>query len=257
MDRRELLRLLGAAGLFSSVPAIVKETNGQETVGFRARGSGPFLFLGPPLVDESPVIQGYLDGLTDSYTVITAEYRPVGFSGATPEAISQSVVDSFTADRVSADILAVADAAGADRFAWYGYSFGGVMGLQLAARTDRLTALVCGGWPPLGAAYGEALEAAVTVEERRDVPRLFSTYYRSIVGWPEREAVSKFRCPRMVFAGSDDTSYSIGPLVAEHREELEEMGWTVELVKGHKHDLFTRADIVVPMIRQFLDPSLL
>ena len=113
------------------------------------------------------------------------------------------------------------------------------------------------GGPPLGAAYGEALEAAVTVEERRDVPRLFSTYYRSLVGWPEREAVSKFTCPRMVFAGSDDTSYRIGPLVAEHREELEEMGWTVELVDGFKHDLVTRADIVVPMIRQFLDPSLL
>ena len=61
----------------------------------------------------------------------------------------------------------------------------------------------------------------------------------------------------MVFAGSDDTSYRIGPLVAEHREELEEMGWTVELVDGFKHDLVTRADIVVPMIRQFLDPSLL
>ena len=77
--------------------------------------------------------------------------RLVGAAGLRAEAAA--VVDSFTSDRVRADILAVADAAAADRFAWYGYSCGGVVGLQLAARTDHLTALVCGGWPPLGAPY--------------------------------------------------------------------------------------------------------
>jgi pimeloyl-ACP methyl ester carboxylesterase len=55
------------------------------------------------------------------------------------------------------DILAVADAAGVDRFAWFGFSFGSVVGLQLASRTNRLSALVCGGWPPLGGQYAETL----------------------------------------------------------------------------------------------------
>jgi pimeloyl-ACP methyl ester carboxylesterase len=49
--------------------------------------------------------------------------------------------DSVTADRVCADIRAVADAAGAERFAWYGFSWGAVVGLQRAVRTSRLTAL--------------------------------------------------------------------------------------------------------------------
>ena len=61
----------------------------------------------------------------------------------------------------------------------------------------------------------------------------------------------------MVFAGGDDTLFDIGPLVAEHQEELQEMGWSVELVEGHAHGLFSSADVVVPMIRNFLDPLLL
>ena len=144
-----------------------------------------------------------------------------------------------------------------------GYSWGGVVGLQLATRTDRLTALICGGWPPLGAPYKGMVDLleAQTAEHRGAA--IYATFYRSIADWPERNAVSRFTCPRMTFAGSNDIlphevlTTRIGPLVAEYREELEEMGWTVELVEGFSHDLFTRADVVVPMIRKFLDPVLL
>ena len=38
-------------------------------------------------------------------------------------------VEPFTADGVCADILAIADAAGVERFAWYGFSWGAVVGL--------------------------------------------------------------------------------------------------------------------------------
>src|SRR5438477_76570 len=70
---------------------------------------------------------------------------------------SQAFADSFTADRVCADILSVADAERAERFAWFGFSWGAVVGLQLATRTNRLTALALGGWPPLGGQYRETL----------------------------------------------------------------------------------------------------
>ena len=110
-----------------------------------------------------------------------------------------AVVDSFTSDRVRADILAVADAAAADRFAWYGYSWGGVVGLQLVARTDRLTALVCGGWPPLGAPYDRMTELSGAASERSDQPASFATYYRSLAGWPEREADRNRTIPLTVY----------------------------------------------------------
>jgi hypothetical protein len=49
----------------------------------------------------------------------------------------------------------------------------------------------------------------------------------------------------------------IGPLVAERRTDLERLGWTVRLVDKARHDLFTRPEVVVPLVRAFLDPILL
>ena len=157
----------------------------------------------------------------------------------------------------------MADAAGVDRFAWFGFSFGSVVGLQLASRTSRLSALVCGGWPPLGGQYAETLGYA---EEEAAQGRVtpFLTFYRSVREWPEREAVSKFTCPRMAFAGNKDefvagaaTRIRIGPLLAEHRAELERLGWTVQLIDGFGHELGARPDVVIPILRRFLDPVLL
>jgi hypothetical protein len=89
------------------------------------------------------------------------------------------------------------------------------------------------------------------------------TFYRSIRGWPEREAVSKFTFPRMVFVGNKDefTAGSqrirIGPIIAEHRAELERIGWTVQLVDGFGHELEGRPDVIMPILKRFLDPILL
>ena len=60
---------------------------------------------------------------------------------------------TLTPDALAADLLAIADAAGADRFAYYGYSWLALSGLQLATRTDRLAALAMGGFPALGAPF--------------------------------------------------------------------------------------------------------
>ena len=89
------------------------------------------------------------------------------------------------------------------------------------------------------------------------------TFYRSIRGWPEREAVSKFTCPRMAFAGNKDEFEAgaqrirIGPLIAEHRAELERLGWTVQLIDGFGHGLGGRPDVIMPILKRFLDPILL
>ena len=70
------------------------------------------------------------------------------------------------------------------------------------------------------------MAAAVKGEGRRWV-----TYYRSLLqNWAERDAVSKFTCPQMAFRGRQDEfvarghTVRIGPLMAEHRDELERMG---------------------------------
>jgi hypothetical protein len=94
---------------------------------------------------------------------------------------------------------------------------------------------------------------------------MMATYYRGLQHWPEREVVSKFAFPRFTFAASNDTvagpvqvqRIAIGPMIAQHRDELERLGWMVRLVDGFGHELVNRPDVEVPLIREFLDPVLL
>jgi hypothetical protein len=261
MRRRELIQMLGAVGFTTVVPRLFAAQTAKKTVPYQSYGdSGPAIIVGPGFRPTSPAIatvrSGYLDRLTDRYRVIVMDYPPIG-----SDAVARA--PAFTPANVSADILAVADSAGVERFVWYGYSIGAVMGLQLAIRTNRLTALICGGWPPLGAPYKQMVSISETgLKQGVGRPEII-TYYKALQEWDERSAVSKLTCPRMAFAGRDDVIpafghiTSIGPTVAEHREELERMGWKVQLVYGFKHDLFNRPEIVVPLIREFLDPLLL
>jgi dienelactone hydrolase len=243
MDRRQVLRLLGSASAAGLMGALLPGRIDGQGLGYRVIGSGP------PVLAFDRMPTGYFDALSTRYRVVVIDDP----SGNT----SRGFIDSFTVDRVCAEILAVADAVDARRFAWYGFSWGAVVGLQLAVRSSRLTALACGGWPPLGGQYEEAL--AVSEAEGRAA----ATYYRSLRGWRERDAVSRLTCPRLVFAGTNDQfvaqrhTIRIGPLVAEHRDELERMGWTVRLVHGFGHELGGRPDIVTPILREFFDPVLL
>jgi pimeloyl-ACP methyl ester carboxylesterase len=244
MKRRRILQLIGSAGVTGILPRISSvAVLGQPSLPYTVKGSGPaFITFDGALAN--------LDSVTGHYRVIAMDYPPAEILNSQ----SKAVTDAFT-PRVCADILTVADMAGANSFAYYGYSWGGVVGLQLATRTNRLSALVCGGWPPLGAPYNDMPNATGQ--------SIFTTFYRSIQHWPEREAVSRIACPRLAFAGRDDVinapgvTARIGPLLAEHREELEQMGWTVRLMDGFAHSLGASRDVIVPLIREFLDPLLL
>lgn len=218
--------------------------------------------FGPGL---EPVLQGYLDRLTDRYRVLLVDYPGIGRSlDLAPE--------DLRAERVCADLLGVASAAGFDRFAYWGYSWGGNVGLQLATRTPRLDALVVGGWPALGGPYEALLEAA-----RRKLPNpepsslvvlrsaaqyaQWIHYGDSILGWPEREAVAHIACPRLNVFGSDGDLLEAGvpvPIASRiraHRGELEAMGWYVHEIPGHGHGLCMLPEVAVPPVRNFLDEA--
>ena len=249
MNRRRALQSIGRASIAAIVPGCVSTRRSQSVFRYEVYGAGPYLLVGATLPDE--VRSTFVEGLLEQYSVVVIEV-PTG------EARSD-VQNVFTADRACAELLRVAETVHADRFAYYGYSWGGTLGLQLADRTDRLTALICGGWPALGAPYPEMAVYTETNAARDRTESIWATYYRSIATWNEREAVSRITCPRMAFAGSadiieaDGITVPIGPLVAAHRDELEEMGWTVELVDGFDHELGRRPEVVVPMLRKFLD----
>jgi len=255
MNRRDILRGFASVGPLTILSASLRGQGLARPVRYEAYGTGPTVIIGSPITLSSAeaIRTGYLDRLTDRYRVILMHY-PSGDEEAT----------SFTPTRVSDDMLTVADAVGADRFAWYGFSWGAVVGLQLAARTNRLTALICGGWPPLGGPYGRTLAVTEALAAKVPQAQMMVTYYRGLQNWPEREVVSKFTVPRLTFAGSNDIvaavggqTTPIGPVIAQHRDELERMGWMVRLVDGFGHELVSRPDIVVPLIREFLDRAFL
>ncbi len=251
------------------LPARTAVMEGVEAETVRAWGADPN--LGRALAD----------GLAAAgYRVIAADYE--GHLGAHPQPTT------LTARGVATDLLAIADAAGADRFAYYGYSWLALAGLQLAVRTDRLTALAMGGFPPLGGPYDAMLavtwathEAAIAnagatpapaaepgdwdaaeVTLTPDQTQQYVTLYESLRGFDERTPLT---VPRLAFAGTGDeivygprwggVTVSIGPALARHRDELTAQGWTVELVDGD-HLSTMQAAVALPILTGWLRSAL-
>jgi pimeloyl-ACP methyl ester carboxylesterase len=216
--------------------------------------------------EMQPVLDGYLNRLTDRYRVLRVDYPSIGGSrDIAPEAL--------TADRVCTDLLAVASAAGFDRFAYWGYSWGAAVGLQLAARTDRLTTLVLGGWPPLGAPYEGILQAtrlkqpdpepsSLMVLRSKAQYRQWETWYASMLDWPEAESVARIEVPKMVFFGGEGDLVEAGihiriaSIIREQSSTLEQQGWVVCEHAGQGHSVCMVPETVVPPVRAFLDAVL-
>lgn len=197
---------------------------------------------------------------------------------------------TLTAANVAADLLAVADAAGAERFAYYGYSWLALAGLQLALRTDRLWALAMGGYPALGGPYGPMLTVtrtahrmALAARDRPPAPaaeptpgdwdsveftrtpdqtQQYVTLYESLEDFDDRAALDRLAIPRLVFAGAkdnitygpkwDDAYVPIAERVEDHRAELIGRGWRVELIPDADHMSAMQVRNVLPILRPWL-----
>jgi pimeloyl-ACP methyl ester carboxylesterase len=214
-----------------------------------------------------------VDGLADVVRVVAFDYEGQVLANPKPE--------TLTADNVVADLLAVADAARAERFAYYGYSWLAMVGLQLALSTERLTGLAMGGFPPVGAPYRElravtaigwelATGARKSLGEdewasaslQPDQARQFVTLYESLRSFDDWAVQDRITVPRLAFVGSrDEIQYGptwgdvlvnlAGPLVSR-RAELERMGWEVHVLDGLDHTQAMQASQVVPILRPWL-----
>ena len=225
-----------------------------------------------------------IDGLSDAFQVVAFDYE--GHLLQVPKP------DTLTPANIVGDLLAVADAAGADRFAYYGYSWLAVAGLQLAVRTDRLTALVMGGFPPLEGPYAQMLQVTIATHqlaisapstasspppaEPSDEPdwsqvemtlsetqtRQFVTLYQALQDFDDQAAQAQLRCPRLCFAGSaDQITYDerwggvrvdMAGPVISRRAELEALGWEVRVLEGLDHLQAMQAAQVLPILRPWL-----
>lgn len=231
----------------------------------------PAIFLGPHFyASYSPTdptgTQQWIDGLSDDFFLVVADY-PRGF-GKTGNPLGMD----FTPDVAAEEYARIADAAGIGQFGWVGYSYGGAMGVQVACRSGRVSALAVGGFPPLDAPFRDMVEVTTRLAETTPAsaglaPELLWTsvgFYTPLLDWPEREEVAKLAMPRMAFMGSADVGVPThgvnSPLAANLRAvapELTAMGWQVEWLEGQDHMTAIEAAVSLPVVRDFFRRSLL
>jgi pimeloyl-ACP methyl ester carboxylesterase len=218
----------------------------QSSIDVEVHGQGPTVLLAVnPRPVEGPQAEELrrwgadpalgrrlIDGLAGAFRVVAFDYEGHVLQVPKP--------DTLTPANLAGDLLAVADAAGADRFAYYGYSWLAIAGMQLAIRTDRVTALAVGGFPPLDGPYGPMLQVTAATHEMA-VPnqasppatasrpsgespespgepdwsqvemtlteaqtRQFVTLYQALQDFDDRAAQARLGCPRLCFVGSAD-----------------------------------------------------
>ena len=264
-----------------------------STIEIEVDGSGPTLLLpvnprpveGPQAAQmlkygvDPALGQSLIKGLRDAFRVVVFDYE--GQCLRTPKP------DTLTPANVVTDLLSVADAVGADRFAYYGYSWFAMLGLQLAIRTDRLSALIMGGFPPLNGPYMEMLRVTTATNEMagaaqtsqvsdedewssvalsKDQTQQFVTLYQALQGFDDRVAQARITCPRLCFVGSaDEIQYGkswgdvhvslAGPIVRE-QAQLKDLGWDVRVLDGLDHIQAMQATQVVPILRSWLASKL-
>jgi pimeloyl-ACP methyl ester carboxylesterase len=100
-------------------------------------GSGPAIMLlhGAGQTRAEWQRTDYVKRLAPNFTVISVDLRGNG------ESDKPTKTEAYALDRLMEDLLAVADAAGAQRFHVWGYAYGGIVGRYLAARSDRVRSL--------------------------------------------------------------------------------------------------------------------
>ena len=264
-----------------------------STIEIEVHGAGPTLLLpvnpqpvtGPQAEQmrqygTDPALgQSLIKGLSDAFRVVAFDYEGQCLRIPKPE--------TLTPANAASDLLAVADAVGAHQFAYYGYSWLALIGLQLAIRTDRLSALIMGGFPPLNGPYEEMFRVTTATYEMasgarpmpsadesewsgfslsRDQTRQFVTLYQPLQGFDDRAAQARLTCPRLCFVGSkDEIQYSkswgnvhvsLASPIVRGQAQLSDLGWDVQVLDGLDHIQAMQATQVVPILRSWLASQL-
>ena len=241
-------------------------------VAYDRDGSGPAILLlhGGGGTRQEWHDAGYVRRLRDRFTVITMDLRGHGESGLLTDPAD------YTTDKMGQDILAVADACGANRFALWGMSFGGKIGRYLAVQSERVTRLIlmgtplgpgvsgerrqqavdfCAHWPPIVQAQRDGtLDLGSLPQDDQDlllrlnVPVMLG-WVRAMLDWPTIEP-DDFHCPTLWLIGSRDRHAMSS--FREYEESLPGSRVQVHIVEGLDHEqVFDEIDTVFSTMLAF------
>ncbi|MFB8375059.1 alpha/beta fold hydrolase [Paenibacillus taichungensis] len=205
------------------LPIAKKSVTGQEAETLKLWGVDPELGA------------KFIAGLSDEFQILHFDYEGHYMAHPYPE--------HFTSEYITQDLLRIADQMNVKRFSYYGYSWLGLVGLQVAIRTNRLESLIMGGFPPYKGPYEEmrvvtarTYEAALKQHEKlehepegqasmnseRMCPeevdwdniqiqidpaqtKQFVTMYQSLLDFDDQLIQDQLSIPRLTFAGEKDT----------------------------------------------------
>jgi pimeloyl-ACP methyl ester carboxylesterase len=231
----------------------------------------PTILLGPHFYASYGRTKGddteqWIERLALDFFVIVADY-PRGF-GRTGNPLGMD----FTPAVAATEYEQIADAAGVERFGWLGYSYGGAIGIQVACRSARVSALAVGGFPPIDAPFQEMVDVtsrlATTPPAGWDAdPKLLWSpvgFYSTLLQWPEREAIEKLTMPRMAFIGTQDRGVpslgietSLVDTVRHAEPELNGLGWKLAWIEGRDHMTAIQSTASLQVVHDFFRQALL
>lgn len=216
---------------------------------------------------------GHVERLKDRFQVLTVDILGNGESDRPTDAAS------YTTERHCQDILAVADAAGVERFSVWGFSYGANIGRYLASQSARVTSLVMVGIPFGPAAPGDfgqfirrlpdhwapilRARADGTLDPQalsaEDQDRLQSgeilvtlAWLTAMLDWAPVEP-GDLLCPTLWLVGTQNAAALAS--AEEYRPVLDKTKVQLQLVEGLDHrQEFTEVDRVLPIVLAFVQP---
>ena len=216
----------------------------------------------------------YVGRLQDDVTVITIDIRGHGESDTPANA------EAYAIDRLVDDVLAVADAARIERFALWGFSFGGNIARYIPMRSNRVTRLAIVGipfgpaapptfrelilglrakWTPIIDAdrAGTLDVAALSPEDRvawqggsrmGAVPVALA-WLSAMLEWPPVEPAD-VSCPALWVVGTANENAM--PSATAYASALDRTNVRLQLVPGLTHEReLTAVDEMLPIVRGF------
>ena len=240
-------------------------------IAYDVTGSGPHLILlhGAGQSRRDWHEMKYVDQLSIGSTVITIDMRGHG------ESDKPTAQEAYALDRMIEDVVAVADAAGAQRFNLWGYAYGATIGRYVATRTDRVRSMVY-----IGIGWGPALDgpAKVAIEglsrkwkhiidaqrEAKVNPKSLAEPYRSameggipvtvakmgaMINYPPVEP-TEIKVPTLWLVGSDDPEAMAA--VKAYDGKLAGTQVTVKVLDNINHaQEFYKVEAVLPVMLEF------
>jgi pimeloyl-ACP methyl ester carboxylesterase len=237
-----------------------------HTISYEDAGSGLAIVLLPGATMSAADFRdaGYVDRLAVDHRVLSIDPLGLGLSDKPHEA------EAYRWPEVADDVLAVMDAAGVERAVVWGYSRGGGLAAVVASgHPDRVSALVLheespedvipgtppsahvaaligGDFGPMWAAFDFSEPDRRHDEETNDpkaLGALWSASRRFGVAFDLRHIAA----PALVLSGDDD------PGGAERCADA--LGAALRFMPGLDHlQAFSRTDIVMPLVLEFLRP---